>query len=37
MAKQGKALFAAMLADGYEPKGEEEAELFRLMEKMEVE
>lgn len=36
MAKQGKALFAAMLADGYEPEGEEEAELFRLMEEMEV-
>lgn len=37
MAKQGKALFAALAADGYEPKGEGEAELFRLMEKMEVE
>ena len=37
MAKQGKALFAALAADGYEPKGDGEAELFRLMEEMEVE
>ena len=32
-----KRLFAAFLEDGYEPRDEEEAELFSLMEKMEVE
>lgn len=36
-AQTRKRLFAAFLEDGYEPRDEEEAELFRLMEKMEVE
>lgn len=36
-AQMRKRLFAAFLEDGYEPRDEEEAELFGLMEKMEVE
>lgn len=36
-AQTCKRLFAAFLEDGYEPRDEEEAELFGLMEKMEVE
>lgn len=36
-AQTRKRLFAAFLEDGYEPRDEEEAELFDLMEKMEVE
>lgn len=36
-AQMRKRLFAAFLEDGYEPRDEEEAELFGLMEKLEVE
>lgn len=36
-AQTRKRLFAAFLEDGYEPRDEEEAELFDLMDKMEVE
>lgn len=36
-AQMRKRLFAAFLEDGYEPRDEEEAELFDLMDKMEVE
>lgn len=36
-AQMRKRLFAAFLEDGYEPRDEEEVELFGLMEKLEVE